>query len=348
MQRSIKGPYSERNGRVWRVIIREGVGKNATRTPYVFGTEAEALEAVTKWTKMLGAKTVAQGMEDFLQYLAEEGRVAGTLATSRIRLTGLLQPVLGLPVKDLSESRCEALYKAYQVGRAPDTHQGALSQAKGMFEHLRKRLKVVSSNPWIDVDPRGRKKRGKTQLNKDGTRKLYAWLCDNLADDRAVAALMALVLGLRAHEVIGARDVDLDDNGTELKIAKSKTRAGLRAVRLPAQLQHALFKRSELRSGRLLPYSRYWVRDAVKWACTQAGCDVVCAQALRGMYATALLDHGVDPDLVARSIGHRSSTTTFGSYAEPGSGRSAAVKKVVGTLEENMPTMRMPFTGLPN
>jgi integrase len=300
---------------------------------------------------MLGAKTVAEAMEDFITDRAAEGRQPSTLVTTRHRLAGILRPVMGLPVKDLGTPRCELLYTEYQKGRAVDTHQGALSQAKAMFEFIRKRLKLRADNPWTDVDPRGTKNRGKAQLKEDDTAKLYWWLVEHLEDDRALGAFMALVLGLRSHEVVGRTGDHLDAGGTKLMVTKSKTKAGIRSVRLPEVLQVALRKRSELRSGRLLPYTRYWVRDATKWCCEGAGVPVVCAQALRGMYTSALLEDGIDPERVALSIGHGKGSGTavvVNNYAAQGAGRSVKTARVVERLSGKQPTTRTDFTGLPN
>src|SRR5690606_31225512 len=140
--------------------------------------------------------------------------------------------------------------------------------------------------------------------------KLSAWLVAHIEDDRNLAVLVALVLGLRAHEVVGISATDLDDGGTVVHIAKSKTDAGVRPLVLPEVLRQPLARIAELRSGPLFPYKPGWVRDNTKRACRAAGVDEVCAQALRGMNATMALEAGTAPEVVARSLGHTSPAMT--------------------------------------
>jgi integrase len=52
--------------------------------------------------------------------------------------------------------------------------------------------------------------------------------------------LMALLMGLRAHEVVQRTVRDLDDNGRLLVIGSSKTRAGVRTVAVPPLLRPRL------------------------------------------------------------------------------------------------------------
>lgn len=343
------GPYAERGGKVWRVTIQVGRGRSADRKPHCFTDEAAAKEFASKARAQIGAKTVESAFEDYLEHLVRDGRRPGTITTARYRLRGLFEPVLGLPLRELNEKRAQKLYDAYTVGRAPDTHQGALFLAKSCFEWLRRKAKLVRWNPFDDVDPIGRKNKGKPQLKKDDTRKLYRWLCVHAAtDDRACAALMALTLGLRAHEVVGRTADHLDNDGTELMVTVSKTKAGVRAVRLPEVLQTALGQRAKTRTGRLLPYKAPWVRTATEWCCEQAGVAPVCAQALRGMYATATLEAGIDPNAVARSLGHTNAKITRAAYAAAGSEQSSKTARVVGTLEEKVTAARTALTELPN
>jgi integrase len=332
--RRIFGPYEHRKGKLWKIIIQDGIGRDAHKTPFYFKSQTEAQAAADEHRKTAGAETIGQAIEGFLAWQAAEGKAASSITTARYRLEGFFELVMLIEVKEIGGARAQKLYEMYQVGRAPDTHQGALATVKAMFEWLRKKKKSVKWNVFEDVDPSGRKNHGKVQLKKDHTRKLYRWLVANaVEEDRACGALLALALGLRAHEVVGRTKDHLDSDGTELMVTKSKTRAGIRSVRLPPVLQQALARRAELRSGRLLPYKAPWVRDAVKWACTQAGVPVVCAQALRGMYATATLESGLDPAAVAKSLGHTNVGITRKSYAAAGSEGSVKSEAVIQVLE---------------
>jgi integrase len=325
----VYGPYANRDK--YRITIIGGTGREAPRRNLVYATIEEAQAALRELRAAAEIKTIEQAIEDFLEYRQRCGTQPQTIVTARFRLVGLFKPVLTGPVNKLRPERAVELYKRYQVGRAPDTHQGALSLAKAMFNWARKE-KLVQANPWDDVDPVGRKRRRKNQLRIDEARKLTTYLVERADDnDGALGVLIALVLGLRAHEVVGIEARDLDDGGKVLHIAKSKTRAGERPVVLPELLRAPLEKRVH-RKGKLLPYRPGWVRDNTKAACLAAGVPVVCAQALRGSNATFALEAGTAPEVVARSLGHTSPAMTRAAYALQGSGRSTTVGRIAALI----------------
>lgn len=261
-----------------------------------------------------------------MQYLGEQGAKESTLKTAEYRLVGLLRPVQALPVRDLTTARCASLYRTYAATRRPDTHQGALALAKAMGDWWKKH-KLVGVNPWAEVEPTGKKSHGKPQLRIDEARKLAIWALSQPAhEDGPCAVLVALLLGLRASEVVGIDSRDVDDNGRVLWVAKSKTKAGVRPLVVPEVLRPCLARRAK--GGLLFPYNRRWVLDQTKRACRAAGVPVVSAHGLRGTHATLALEAGASPTMVADSIGHESIGTTLQSYAAKGSGRSAQVERV--------------------
>lgn len=262
----------------------------------------------------------------FVEYLKERGKAASTVETATYRLRGLMKPAAGLLVRDLTPARCASLYKAYAATRKPDTHQGALDVAKACGTWWVKH-KLVASNPWADVEPTGKKTHGKPHPGITEARKLAIWCLSQPAHkDGPCAVLVALLLGLRASEVIRIHTDHVDDEGRVLWVKKAKTRAGVRPLRVPEVLRPCLLQRAK--GGILFPYKRDWVRDNVKRACRKAGVPVACAQALRGTFATLSLEAGVAPEAVARSIGHVSVKTTKQSYAATGAGDSAVVDRV--------------------
>jgi integrase len=342
----VYGPYPDRGK--FRITARYGSGRQAARRNFIFSSEQKALEHARRLKEAISDLTVELVKEDFLTYLRTVKETkSGTLVTHEYRLMGFFGPVLGLPVKDLDGPKAAALYRSYQKGRAPDTHQGALALAKSMFEWAR-RQKHVHVNPFLDIEPVGKKRHRKPQLRLDETRVLSSWLVDRaLTDDRALGVLIALLLGLRAHEVVGIERRDLDDGGRVLHVSKSKTAAGERAVILPAVLRAPLARRAELRSGRLLPYKPGWVRDNTKRACRAAGVPEVCAQSLRGMNATIALEAGTAPEVVARSLGHTNVAITRSSYAQAGSGESVRIGQVVDRLVREEPASGFPQPVVP-
>jgi integrase len=332
----VYGPY-ERGGR-YRIVIVDGPGRDARRRDLWFESEQEASDAVRRARKQTELKSVGEALEDWLTDLQAAGEAkASTCKTYRYRLEGLLAPVSNQALKELTPNRAAQLYARYQTKRAPDTHQGALAEVKQLFEWARKR-KLIATNPWADVEPRGRKNKRRVQHRYDDAVKLYQYLVPRAAeDDDACAVLVALVLGFRAHEVVGIAPRDLDGGGTLLWAAGTfdgKTRNATRPLKLPEVLRAPLVKRAELRSERLFPYRPAWVRDATKRCCDAAGVPVVCAQALRGLNATLALEAGMAPELVARSLGHGSAQITKAAYALPGSGRSAEVEALLARIAE--------------
>lgn len=263
-----------------------------------------------------------------MSHLRGRGARESTLVTAEYRLAGLLKPCRALPVRDLTAKRCEALYRAYAASRKPDTHQGALAVARAFGEWARK-SKLIAINPWADVEPIGRKTRGKPQHRIDEARKLATWCLPRAGeDDGALAVLLGLLLGLRAGEIVGLVRRDLDDKGRRLWVAKAKTQAGVRSVVIPEVLRTHLTRRAELPQERLLPYRREWVRDQTRRICRLAGVPVVCAHALRGAHATLALEAGASAVDVALSLGHTSPAITRAAYAATGSGASHRVSVV--------------------
>ena len=93
-----------------------------------------------------------------------------------------------------------------------------------------------------EVEGIGKRRHGKAQLRVDEARKWVAKAVE-LADKGeagAVAALLALVMGMRAGEIVSRVVRDLDDDGKLLWIPDSKTEAGRRTLQVPAFLQPLL------------------------------------------------------------------------------------------------------------
>lgn len=130
--------------------------------------------------------------------------------------------------------------QAYRSERDPlqnaDTDTG-LSR-KGAF----------AQQPAADVEPVGRRKKGKRQLRageavKFLDRALDLASQDNPASDGALASAMALLMGLRAQEISRqvVRDVDL--HARVLHVEDAKTEAGNRRVEIPEVLWPHVEKR---------------------------------------------------------------------------------------------------------
>ena len=119
-----------------------------------------------------------------------------------------------------------------------------LAEARTFSDWLVQR-RYLRSNPFQDVVGGGRRKLGKhkPKLYMDETRK---WLgtAENFADQGnvgAVMAMMAVLMDMRAEEIV-LRDVRDVDDGRRVLWTESKTEAGTRRLRIPPQLQRHIAK----------------------------------------------------------------------------------------------------------
>ncbi|HNI60231.1 MAG TPA: tyrosine-type recombinase/integrase, partial [Pseudomonadota bacterium] len=214
-----------------------------------------------------------------------------------------------------------------------DSHRNYLAQARTF-------LSWCIGQRWIRVHPLGevkgigKRRHGKEQLTIDEARHLYKMCMREAAmDDGALAVLLALLLGLRASEVVSRTVRDLDDQGRVLRITPNpaigfdpKTRASHRSVVVPEPLRPLLASRTRYKlPGALLfpaegggPHWRDWVAEQTGRFCKLAGVPRVCAHALRGVSASTAVASGVAAEAVARALGHESPEMTKRSYITPG------------------------------
>lgn len=152
--------------------------------------------------------------------------------------------------------------------------------------------------------------------------------------------MVALLMGLRAGEIVARIVRDLDNGGRLLWIFDAKTQAGKRTVKVPAALQPHLLRlaRDKLPTAYLFPGKkggqpdRAWPRKWVKKICKLAKVLEVCAHSMRGLHATLAIEAGASPDVVARSLGHESASMTLSNYAAPGSAESAVASRLQNLL----------------
>jgi integrase len=172
------------------------------------------------------------------------------------------------------------------------------------------------------VAAKGKRRHGKPQLRIDEARRWMAKATElaDAGETGAVAALMALLLGMRASEIVSRVVRDLDDDGRLLWIPETKTEAGRRTLRVPEVLRpylRALAEGKE-RSARLFGgHWRDWPREWVERICAAAGVPKVSAHSMRGRHSTLAMEAGVTGAVVAASLGHENVSTTIRSYAKP-------------------------------
>lgn len=165
----------------------------------------------------------------------------------------------------------------------------------------------------------------------------------------ALAALTALLLGLRASEVLHLRVRDLDCGGTKLWVAASdsyggKTANARRDVEVPNVLQPRLLKvaAGQAPDAYLFgtgstgkPRCRQVLYCAVHRVCDAAGVPKVCPHSLRGLWATAGVRSGAASHAVAATLGHGSFEVTAKHYVQPGTLESSRTSRLVELLDLN-------------
>ena len=194
---------------------------------------------------------------------------------------------------------------------AVDTHRNTLAEARTFLGWCSdKRRRWLSRNPLRDVLGTGKRKEGKEQLRIDEARE---WLrvaieAANAGETGAVAAMMALLMSLRATPIITRTVRDLDDDGRLLWV-ECKTKAGKRTIEVPNVLRPYLVALADGKeSGDLLfgHHCHGWVRQWVKRICRRAGVPEVTAHGMRGSHASFAHESGRTPHEVAKTLGHES------------------------------------------
>lgn len=205
------------------------------------------------------------------------------------------------------------------------TPQLELAEA-GTFARWCVEQQWLRADPFARVTDTARRRRGKPQLRVDEARALTE-LCLQLgaqADAGAIAALTALLLGLRASELAGCHVRDVDDDGRVLEVDDAKTPAGRRRVEIPDVLRPLLAARAKGRpalaplflAARGTPATRYWVAYHVERIRQLAALPRVTAHGLRGTHQTLARVAGVSAHAVAASVGHASTSVQEQHYLD--------------------------------
>jgi site-specific recombinase XerD len=336
----VLGPYP--NGRKWRVIY---VGPGGERSDRFFATRDEAQGAVKAIRKQLNTTSISieEAMGQYERFLRDEkGNKPGSVRTTMHRL-GQLFAERNLPLGSLSGPTCAGYYDALRtrvtkLGKpvSVDVHRNTLAESKTFLRWCMKR-KWLTRNPLEQVEGIGKRKHGKPQLRIDEARRWMATAVKLAGEGEtgAVGAMMSLVMGMRAGEIVSRVVRDVDDGGRVLWIPDSKTEAGKRTLEVPAVLRPHLLALAKGKDARALLFGQHWrdwVRKAVARICREARVPEVSAHGMRGLHATLAMDAGVTGHVVAASLGHESETTTKRSYAKQEAVVGARQRKAVGIL----------------
>lgn len=185
---------------------------------------------------------------------------------------------------------------------------------------------------------------GKPQLRIDEARRFTEVALERAqsGDRMALAALLALMLGARANEVLQRRVRDVDDGASVLWIPFGKTKNAKRRLTVPLVVRPLLAKLTEGQPGDAplfpsprnpsRPYTDTRLWNEVQTLCNAAGVPCVCTHSLRGLHATLSVSAGMSGEHVAASLGHASFAITAKHYADGSAIADRATAEVSGTL----------------
>lgn len=341
MEPRIYGPYKHRHR--WRIVVYDEKGRRSAR---VCETYDEATELVRQLDAELPAGPflrLGTALERYAVFMAYKGNKPESIATTTFRLRAFFADVLWEPLRAMERHACQRLYDEQVATTAVDTHRNVLGEVKTFFNWC-VRHRYLLLNPAERIRPVGKRQHGKPQLRVDEAR---AWMraAKELADagkPGAIAAMMALLMGMRCSEIVRCVARDVDDGGRLLWIPVSKTRSGKRVLEIPPGLRRRLVSLAKGRPplSRLFPYKRAWVYRWVRRICARAGTPTVCAHAMRGLHSTLAIDAGMTPNVVAFALGHKSPRATLQSYADPNAVARAKQRRVVAVLRARRPNRK--------
>lgn len=159
-------------------------------------------------------------IDKYLEHHADKGTRDRSLVTYKQTLDRFFASVMDRPLGFVTAARAAGLYEQFRkstgakTGRpiAVDTHRNALVIAKGFTAWCVER-RWLRVNPLAQVRGIDSKKRGKVQPTIDEARTLWA-VCLREAgqgDDGALAAAIAISMGLRGGEIVSRVVRDLDN-----------------------------------------------------------------------------------------------------------------------------------------
>lgn len=233
-----------------------------------------------------------------------------------------------------------------------DWHRNALSESKTWLRwcadekfYPRKLLDAAGRTPLDLVKGRGKRNAGKAQLTIDESR-LYMIAGHERAaagDEGALAALMALEMGLRDNEIRNRVARHIDDNGTRLILVDGKTKESDKTIPIPETLQPYFvpLKRGKLPGASMWSghrgkdHVKGWVQDQVERICRLAGVPVVTAHGMRGTFATLSKVGGLEQlqEDVRRKLRHLKYATSGRHYVTQEAAAEAAQSAVLSVLK---------------
>ncbi len=354
----VLGPYKwERCGRPtrYRFFVVDAKGG---RVAFAFKSWAKAEAEAASWRAAIEELTVLGpaliAYEEWM--VADKGNLAGSAATTAARVRGFFgDQTLRLPA--LTAERLRKLYDRRAKQVSVDTHRNELAEVKTFLRWAGERGAVPRRllNELDKVKGKGRRSHGKAQLPRVDDARRWLELAQQLATQGtdkehagATAAMLTMLAGLRASEIVGLRVGDLDDGGHLIWVRDSKTAAGRRQVPLIcADLDGQPIARMVLLRDALLALAegkpagakllgehwRDWPRKWVQRICEAARVPKTTAHGMRGLHATLAQLGGGTAHLVAGALGHTSSVITKQAYIRPEAATAADQRGALRVIE---------------
>lgn len=333
----VLGPYKEvHRGRTrWKVVIRNPKSKD--RYCY-FETEREAVDGVEAGrVDCCGELTIG----DVIDKYEIKKRADGLRNISIIGDIGRLRRLLPVDktLNYATPSRVEEIYKKRCEKVSADSHREELKTVKRFFNWCVESNMIVD-NPASKIKPIGRRNnggKGMSKLRIDEGKKFLSTAVSmaSKGDVGAIAAITALLCGLRASDIINATVRDIDDNGRLLVIPSAKTKSGTISRAIPETLRSFILTLCEGRKSEeklFGEHRREWPRCCVRRVCKKAGIPMASAHSLKGLHNDVARSAGVTGEVVAKTLGHSSVRVGEEHYLTAGIVEDATAKLLESRL----------------
>jgi integrase len=356
----VAGPYFDKTRKRWRLIV---IGADGERTYQPVSSEAEGLAEKERAERDLirtAGRTIADALAEYAEYIKAKGNKADHIDDTMWK-SGRIFPNHDLPLASLrSKADAKRLYQelqAYvspQTGKpyAPDSHRNMLIQARTFLRWCKDEQGWIDVNVFEGIKGMGRRHRGKKQLTTDEAARWFEVALRWASQKRegAVAALVALNLGLRSSEICKRVVRELDEDGRILRVTDSKTEASNRAVEVDELLRPYLLQLCHGKTAHEYIFgkgtklrNRAWPRKWVKKICRAAGVPEVGAHSMRGLHTSITVEAGRTSHIVAKAlreassnIGHGKTSITASTYVGPGVLEGATRKSAIEILRERI------------
>lgn len=317
----VTGPYSERDGTRFRLRI---LGHGTVRNLY-FASQEEAIQQKAELQAHVATATehtVSELIETFFAQRERDGQSRPeTISNERERLRYFLAPLLDRNIQSITAKQAEELYRTVMETPSAKTGKPLQAASHRFYLGIAKRFfawaedqGAIPQSPFQHVRPQGQPRSGKSLLQVEEANRFVSAalkMHDEGNDVLALGSVVALLLGLRASEVLRRRVSDVRDDGNLLSLGEGKHSNARMTVRVPSLLAERLMKlAAEKRPDDLLfgtdsrgqPRHHRVLWNAVGRICERAQVPRVCTHSLRSLWSTLRVDADAATEVVAARL----------------------------------------------